>query len=314
MDEARLAEPLDLCRVRQVQRIDIDRKGVVLGASEIDPTGLFIHPDQAGYHPLPLRQLQPLAVEMPIGAVKPQMPVTVAFRPPDQAAVLEEAVIVSQVDPALVRRLFAEYLPALAAKRIDRQQIEYGLFTVLALDVQHLAIGRPVDPGEVDVAVRTKVHFDPAGAVWLHHEQRNQRVGRPGNRITLDEGLGSFCTDSGAGDEAHRRVIKALHGNAAVVRRPPVSGEAGHFLLRDEFRLAPVDCLGRFFRGDGGWFGPDLSGPQLPVPHERDIAAFGTKRGIEFVPRTVGQPGHLSVQPGQIEITIKRYENRLAIR
>ncbi len=241
------------------------------------------------------------------------MAVTVALRPPDQAAVLEKAVVARQADPAVRRRRFAEQHAALAGSGIDCQHVQPRLRAFLALDVERLAIGRPVDPGKVDVLVRPEIDLDLAAAIRVHHPQRDQRVGRSRHRIALLKGPGTLRADCGAGDDPDRGIVEPLDRDAAVVGRPPVAGEAGHFLLRDEFGLAPVNGLGRFLGRDRARLGTDLAGPQPPVAHERDIAAARAERGVELVTAAVGQPADLAVKPGQEQIAIERDQDRLAI-
>src|SRR3546814_16366717 len=60
------------------------------------------------------------------------------------------------VDPViLARSILGEQHFARAGGRIDPKHVEHGLRAVLPLDIKRAAIGCPVAPGGIDVAVRT---------------------------------------------------------------------------------------------------------------------------------------------------------------
>jgi hypothetical protein len=93
---ARIAKRGQRARMRKIERIELACQHVVAIAGQDHAPGLFIDTDQAGHFPVSLRQLLPLPVAETI-----EMAVTIAFGPPDQAAVGKEAIVVRQVDPAV---------------------------------------------------------------------------------------------------------------------------------------------------------------------------------------------------------------------
>ena len=99
--------------------------------------GLLVDTGEALHHPRSAGQLRPFAVGESI-----QMAISVPLGPPDEAAVVEEFVVVAEVDPVLGRGLLAEEELALAGRRIDGKRIERGLRAVEPLDEQPFAIAR----------------------------------------------------------------------------------------------------------------------------------------------------------------------------
>ena len=71
--------------------------GAVISTDFLTP-GLFIDANQAGDHPRALGQLLPCALMKAIQVGK-----TIALGEPDQAAILEKAIAIGEVDPTIGR-------------------------------------------------------------------------------------------------------------------------------------------------------------------------------------------------------------------
>ena len=266
---------------------------------------LLVHADQRGCGRGATGELLPCPAGIAV-----EMPVAVTLGPPQQAAVLEEAVIVREVDPVVgPRGALGEPDRACARGRIDPQHVHLRLRTVLPLDIDRRGIGRPVDAGDIDVEIKPEIDLHAGAAVGVHYVKLDHGIVGARCRIALVEHLGALRPDRRAGDDADAGFIRALDDDAAVIGRPPISLEPRHFLLRDEFGLAPADRLGLACRGDRLGFAAHRAGPQPPVAHEGDIAALARQLGVEFGAFGVGQAGDGSVEPRKIEIAVERHQH-----
>src|SRR3546814_4769935 len=66
------------------------------------------------------------------------------------------------------------------------RSVEPRLIAILALDIQRIAVGRPMDAREVDVGVGPHVHLHLARTVWLHDVEIDERVGRRSEEHTSE--------------------------------------------------------------------------------------------------------------------------------
>ena len=238
-----------------------------------------------------------------------ELAIAIALRPPQQTAIFQEAVIVAEVDPViLARSLFGEPHFAVAGCRIDLEHIEHGLLAVLALDINRAAVGRPIDPRDIDVGVVAQIDLDLVAAIGVHHKQLDNRIVAARDRIALVVNLGPRRADGGAGDDADGALVGALDNQTALIGCPPVSGEAAHFLLSHELGLAPADRVA-FLGRDRRRLFAEFADPQLPLAHERCVALARRQRRIKLAFLGIGQAGHLAVELGEIEIAIQRHEH-----
>ena len=313
--EGEIGQPLQLLGRLQIEGIDLRRQHIIARTDERDAAGFFIHADEIGDDPRTLGKLLPLTFAMMVLLEAIEMAEAIAFGPPDQAAIGEEAIGVRQVDPAAFCRLFGEQDLRLAGGRIDLEHVEPGLCAVLALNVERLAIGRPIDAREVDVLIRAEIDLHPALAVRADHPQRDFGIGAARDRIALLECLRTLRADGGTGDGADLGFVEALGREARAIGRPPVALEAVHLLLRDELGLAPVDGGGGFGWGHGLRFGLAVDRPdeQPLVAHERDVAALGAERGIELAALRTRDLAHRTIEPGEQQVAVDGNEHGLAV-
>src|SRR4051812_41824232 len=101
--------------------------------SLVDPGETFDDPGTAG-------QLRPAPICEAIEVTE-----SVALGPPDQAAIVEEFVVVVEVDPVPWGRRLAEEKPALPGDRMDGKHVKQSLRAVQALDVERLSIRTPIN-------------------------------------------------------------------------------------------------------------------------------------------------------------------------
>ena len=83
--------------------------------------------------------------------------------------------------------------------------------------------------------------------------------------------------------------------------------------MRYELRFAPVDGVRLLLWRDRLSLGPDFPCPQPLIANKRDVTALWAERGVQFIAGTVGQPGNLAVEPGEVQIAIERDQNGLAV-
>src|ERR1700740_829560 len=114
----------------------------VLVADEVEPALGLVDAGKVLHHPGTLGELSPFALGETV-----EMAIAVALRAPDQAAVLQRAIGVAEVETAPLAGLLGEEYRRLAGRRIDAEHVENLLVAALALHEQGLAVGRPVDPG-----------------------------------------------------------------------------------------------------------------------------------------------------------------------
>ncbi|PAV92559.1 hypothetical protein WR25_16042 [Diploscapter pachys] len=304
-----LGQPRQHVRPRDIDRIQMLFEHIVLQPGEVDAPLRLIHTDQARYDPRPLGQLRPLARR----AAQVQMAIAIPLRPPDQAAVLQHAIIVAEVDPAARARFLGEQHLRLARRGIDGQHVERLLVATLALHQQRLAVGRPVDARQIDVRVAAQIDLHLPRPVRPHHIQIDQHVGRARRGIALFVGLGPRRADRRAGEDAHRRLVEPLDRHIALVRRPPISGAPIHFLLRDEFRLAEMHRTTATGGQRARLTPAQRLREQILVAHEADVIALGRDDRVELTTRRRGQPADLAVQRREVQIAVQRHQDRPAI-
>ena len=293
-------------RARPVEPGAVDLLGKHIGGRLIGEGARgFVDPDQCGGRRGAACQLRPLTIGKAV-----EMAEAIAFRPPQQAAIGEQTVIVRKVHPVIApRRAFSEPHGARTGRRINPQHIDLRLRAVLPLDIDRRSIGRPIDPRDIDIEIEAEIDLHAARAVGVHHEQFDHRIVGARRRVALVEHLGALGPDRGARDDADAGLVGALDDNPRVIGAPPISRQPRHFLLRNELRLAPADGLGLACGGDRLRLRPHRPDPQPPVAHEADIAAARRKQRVQFGPLGIGQPGDGAVEPGQIEIAIERHEH-----
>ncbi len=248
----------------------------------------------------------------------------VALGPPDQAAILEQLVVVTKIDPVIRNRgLFGEDRRQRARLRIDPEHVEHGLLAVLALDVERAAIGRPVHAGEVEIGriafgidsrllMRGEIDLHPVLTVGIHHIEFDIGVFAARDRIALVEHPGARRADRRPRHDADHALVEALDRDAPVVGAPPIAGHPAHFLLRDELGLAPAYRLA-LARRDRCGLAPRLADPQLAIADEGNVAARIAERGIEFAFLGIGQPYHFPAHSREVEIAIERDQHAGAI-
>ncbi len=197
--------------------------------------------------------------------------------------------------------------------RINRQQIELGLRTVLALHYHAFAIWRPIDAGEIDVRLLAEIDLDLVAAICVHQKQLDNRIIRARDRIALFKNLGAGRANCSAGHNAHGAFIGALDDQSLAIRRPPIAVNPVHFLLGDKLRLAPTDRI-FLFGSDRRGFPANLTCPQLAITHEGDIAAIRAQLGIELAFLRIGEARHTSVELSEVEVSIQWHHYARTVR
>ena len=197
--------------------------------------------------------------------------------------------------------------------RIGGEDVEPLLIAGEALDIQRLAIHGPGDTGDIDVGRRAKIDLGVARSIRVHQPQRHIGIGSAGRRIGLGEEAGAIGTDGSACHLLHRGFVDARHGDAAVVRCPPVTVEPVQLFLRDEFGDAPAH-LGRGFSCNfaGGAAGQRLH-EQMAVAHEAGKAALGAQLGVGLGFRRLRQPRNVAIQSGHPQIAVHRHQQAFRI-
>ena len=147
-----------------------------------------------------------------------------ALRLPEQAAVGEHMEGVVEVDPAV--RPLAEHDFCQPGRRIDLEQIERLLVAAQPLDVERLAVGRPVDAGQIEIGVGTEVDTRLVATVGVHEPELDRGIGGAGDRIALLDDRRPLGADRRAADDRDLALVGALDGQSAVAGCPPGAGEA----------------------------------------------------------------------------------------
>ena len=305
---ARIGQALGRAHRLIVEGVDLRFERRILVAGEPDAVARLIEAEHLVDHPGATRQLGPLP---PGEAV--EVAVAVALGPPDQAAVLQDPQIVRQVEPAVGCRRLGEDHGRAAGRGIDLQHVEPGLLAVLALHVERRSVRRPIDACEVDVGVRPHVHLHPRRAVGVHQPQLDRGVGRARGRVALLVDSRALGADRGARDHLHLALVGALHGDAAVVGRPPMAGVAVHLLLRDELCGAPRERAAAISRKRALLAGRQIDHEQVLVAHERGVAPRLRYLGVDLGRLALGQAADVAVERRDVEVAVERHEDRLAV-
>ena len=290
----------------EIERIDLFFQRGIGKAGEPQAPALFINAHQFIHHPAPAGQLLRCAAGEAI-----EVAIAVALAGPQDAAVLQRAEIVMNIDPGLCG--LAGQHPRRTGDRINGKDIEPLLIAGEALDIQRLAIHGPGDTGDIDIGRRAKIDLGLARSIRVHQPQRYIGIGGASRRIGLGEQAGAIGTDGGARHLLHRGFVDARHGDAAVVRCPPVTVEPVQLFLRDELGNAPAH-LRRVFPGH---FARVAAGQglheQMAVAHEAGKAALGAQLGICLGFRCLGQARDAAIEGGHPQIAVHRHQQAFRI-
>ena len=216
-----------------------------------------------------------------------------------------------EVEPG--RRGLAEQHARAAVGGIDAEHIEALLVAALALDEQGVAVGRPIDPREIDVRIGAEIDLDPARAVRSHDVEVDPRIGRAGRRIALLVAARALGADRGPGDDVDRFLVDPGDGEVAVAGRPPMAGAAVHLLLGDELGRAPADCPSAVL-GQPALVSPfGVDHVEILVADEGKIAAGARNLGVEFGLGSRGDATDVAVEAREIKVAVERDEDRAAV-
>ena len=167
-----------------------------------------------------------------------------------------------------------------ACCRIDGEQLQRLLVAALALDVEGLAVLRPVDAGEVDVGVGPKVDLDRRAAGQALDVELDNRVGATGSGIALADDGRAFRADIDARDDVDLAFVDLCIGDGVVLGAPPITGVAAHLFLSHELGGSERD---RIVCGGGDRFRRALRqrrGVEHAIADEAEIAARGRDLGV----------------------------------
>ena len=183
--------------------------------------------------------------------------------------------------------------PGLAGGGVHGQQVQPALVAGLALDVQGLAVLRPVHPGQVDVGVVAQVHLDARAGQRLD-VKLDAGVGAAGAGVALRDHIGAGGVYFRTLDDVDAGLVDEGDGDGAIIGAPPVAGGPAHFLLGDELGGPPAlqldAALGeRALRAAG-----DGHQIEVVVADPGDETALGRDLGVDLVAGAGGQLAGLS--------------------
>ncbi len=125
---------------------------------------------------------------------------------------------------------------------------------------------------------------------------------------------GPAARDVQARNDVDRALVRALQGDVAFVRAPPIAGVAVQLFLGDELGRGPGDQI-LAVRGDG-LFGARLQvdQEQVLIAHEADEGALGRHLGVDLVGCRLGQASHRAVGAvGQEDVALQRRQDVAAL-
>ncbi len=273
-------------------------------AFEIDRRAVFGQARDIIDHPLARGQGAHRAVR----AHMIDVPEARAFGGPQEAAILERAEIIGEVDPGVV--LLGEDGLGRAGLRARGQNVEHGLGAVLALGVQRAAVLAPVHPGEIDVGLFPEIDLRPFAGGHIDDMQLDQHVRRARARIALVGDGDALGVDAEAGHDLDRGLVNARRGDIAAIRAPPIAGVTAHLFLGDEFGDAPADRIAAL-GGQGALLaGFKIVHPEVLVADEAHIGPVRADAGVGFerlgLHQALGLAGvHIHIE----DIAIERHED-----
>ena len=231
---------------------------------------------------------------------------------PDETAVLEEAQVVVQRHPGGAG--LGEQGALGTAGQAGFHQFQALLVAALALEGDALRIA-PVHPGQVDVRVAAQV--DPlrlrAGERG-NHPQLHPHVGIAGGRVALLDHLHAVGIHLVALLHRHRAFIDARKGNGRIIRRPPVTGVAVHFLVGDELGHAVADDRAAVRRELYLLAAGQIDHPQVALADEADKPALGRDLRVGGEAFAVGELAHRAAgQLVQVQLAGQREQQALGI-
>ena len=193
--------------------------------------------------------------------------------PQERVLLFQEGQVVIEAKPGF--RGLGEQGSGLAVLDIDLEKVQCLLVARLPLHRDVFRPREPVDACEIDILLDAQVQPRCVSGIQANDTEIDFRVRRARRRVALQEDVEALGENLETFFKRYRRFVDARIRDRRTVRRPPVTRQAVHLLLRNKLGHAVLDRAAAVGRQLALFVAVEIHDVQILLPYERHVAPVG---------------------------------------